>query len=440
MRTLAGDAARLGSIRNGMPTPAPSVPPPSEPTHVPVAPVSGGLRDDSGALRIPPHEPEVLEITDDALPPVSHSDAHLSVPHKPTRPPAVPSAPVSPPSQPATLAGVERSPFAEEGSAGNPVSLDDEVIPGAALPPVSPTPDIPDRSSGSMPIGDAELIAAIKEVEPNVVPDKADEQPLPEQVEELERDLGEHGKKRKEIEEHTAKLFATRRTIEEALAPIQKEASGVAAELARIESEERSAAVGSDDRRSKEQARWEVIEKMRGIDERKWKVKENLEAVLGEIKDEEAEYKKLNEEEESIRKRIHDLKIEIKRRELKADLDKILEERGSAEDRISELESERKRVEALLSETQSKEESLEKDAADTAKKVLVAKSLGEERMLADERYRLEKERHETEEERWKTEDDIKHVRGDIGEAEKKLKEITRKEEDVKKRLEALHNA
>ncbi len=213
-----------------------------------------------------------------------------------------------------------------------------------------------------------------------------------------------------------------------------KDEKELVGELARVEAAEHASAVGTAERREHEKKRWEIVEKERALDERKWMVKENLEAVLKELTDEENTYKKLGDDEEDMRRRIKALIIEGKRRDLQAELDKIVDERGSAEGKLSELAVERDRVEMLLKKTQSKEGEIETEVEGTLKKISSAKTLAEERVLADTRYRLERERHDIEEDRWKTEDDIAHVRGDMTEAGKKLEEIKKKEAEVKKKL------
>lgn len=451
VRTLEGDAARFSAVHSGGNTGTSAI---SEPVHIPVASSDtlnvgaelGVPRDDTGALVVPDHAAgvAVADETNDLHP------AHAAVPHKPSRRAAVgavnftgpATAQAEPPiasmqgildeiaSAPADFGAPEvSSTGAEAGKSENPLDLSPGGTPAPSAP--APVSSVPAPSAGDM-----DLMKAVAEIEPNAV-HVEEEVPIPDQIAKLESDLKDLAAKRKSIEEHTAKLFVTRRTVEDTLAPILSEAKGIAAELAKVEEAEKRSAEGGAERRGHERKRWEIVEKMRGIDERKWKVRENLDAVLADIKQEEENYKQFGDEEQSVKDRIEKLHIEAKRREFKAELDKITEERGSVESKLGELDAERSRVEQLLKDTQSKETSIESEEADTAKKLAGAKTLGEERMLADARYRLEKERHDIEEARWKTEDDIKHVRGDIGESEVKLKEIKRKEEEVKKKLAEL---
>ena len=446
VRTLEGDAARLGAHPH-------SVPDAEIPTHVPVVPsadvepISGAKapRDSNGAIVMPefPSDKDGAPSVD--VPPSPH---HAAVPHRPSvveKSPAPVTAEAK--SDPKTLneiLGTDAAPSSEvsvsapiggEGSVGS----SPRVAPGTGV--VYPPPvEISSGSSAAFAGGDPSLMAEIAAVGPNVVTPAAPSVPeksFEEQIADLERDMKALGEKRKTIEAHTNKLFATRQTIEETLAPILKDAKDIGAEIARIEEAEKKTEMGSEARRGEEKKRWEAIEKSRTIDERKWKVKENLEGVLNDIKAEESAYQSASDEEASLRDRIQKLHVEAKRRDLKADLDKILGERGTAQEKLDELSAERASVEALLREAETKESKLEGEVADTAKKLSTAKSLGEERMLADSRYRLEKERHDVEEERWKAEDEMKHVGGDITDATKKLDEVKKREEDVKKRLDAL---
>jgi septal ring factor EnvC (AmiA/AmiB activator) len=463
VRTLEGDAARLGA--------RPHTTEGAAPVHVPVAPsasapipASDVPRDTSGAIVIPefPAENEEASLGMTEVPPPTPHHDHAAVPHKPSVAPGSSVASAEAGHAPQTLSELldaNNLPVSDVTAAPVPASGEEGVgvklAEGSAGPQVTYTPPAA-NSSGTSPLfatGNASLMAEIAEVEPNIVapapsvpapvgvPPAAvpfvSEKSFEDQIADLERDMKALEEKRKTIEEHTSKLFATRRTIEETLAPIQKEVKEIAAEISRIEEAEKKTEAGSEARRAEEKKRWEAIEKSRSIDEGKWKVKENLESVLNDIKTEETAYQTASDEEASIHGRIQKLHVEAKRRDLNADLDKILTERGTIQTKLDELSQERARIEALLHEAEIKESEIEGEVVDTTKKLSSAKTLGEERMLADARYRLEKERHDVEEERWKAEDELKHVGGDITEATKKLDEIKKKEEDVKKRLDAL---
>jgi hypothetical protein len=148
------------------------------------------------------------------------------------------------------------------------------------------------------------------------------------------------------------------------------------------------------------------------------------------MKGKEMLHQSIIDEEFSIKKKIHELETEQKRIELNVKLELITRNRGDAELQLADIVKEKMNIEALLHETEVKEKTIEGGEHDTEQKMTAAKTVKEERALAEARAQLEKERHEIEEARWRAEDQADALGLSAADAEKSLEDIKKQEAEL----------
>ncbi len=242
--------------------------------------------------------------------------------------------------------------------------------------------------------------------------------------------------RRKHTQSDSERLFLERKELEDGVAPLLLDEKLAMEQIDALEKKKNEASTPSLQREI-ETERWKVEEKRRAIEDAKWPLSEKLEAVVAQIKEGESAFKELLAEELASTSRIAKLRTEAKQLDLKRELESITREREATE---AELEQYRLLLENLESELHDTKESdavaLQAEHVVDAK-ADTARTLYEERVLAEERHKLEKERQEAEKKRWEAEDAIPDVTHSVEESEARLRAIKQEEDGVLARLRAL---
>ena len=131
------------------------------------------------------------------------------------------------------------------------------------------------------------------------------------------------------------------------------------------------------------------------------------------------------------------MKIGAKQRDLHTELDKIGGEKEATEEQLTALREEHSRLATLIADSQKKEKVLEADELKLDEKADVAGSFYEERILAEERHKIEEDRRKAEEAEWKAEDEIATVADSEKKSAAEMEVISAKEADVVAKLSEL---
>jgi hypothetical protein len=366
--------------------------------------------------------------------------------------PDITSAPVSDiavPHKPEVV--VESTPSASELTATTP-----EVTPSPA-PEVVPPSETAEVVAGSVTAEEdallAELLAGtptasntsdaptppVLEVEhvpvaPQAVPEKT----LEEEEADIEIQSSAVLAKRKVVEADADKAFQERKTLEEDLAPMLLDEKLLIEQIDALD--KKKAHAGKDEMRTLEEERWKLEDARRALEERKWPIAEKLETVTGTIKAGESAFKSLLAEEAQLDTKKKQLAIAKEERNLHAELEVITKEREATEEELAKFTAEKTRLADALRETKATDESALKEEHVVDAKADTARTLYEERVLAESRRKLEEERRSAEKRRWEAEDALPGVTRSVEETEAHLASIKKEEADILAKLDALGHA
>lgn len=318
---------------------------------------------------------------------------------------------------------------------------DTEATATAAVTP-HVTPQVPHKPS--LPATATSPTVAVAPVVVTPLPDTVPAQPvstevkksIAEQIVELEALLPGLEAQRFDVEEKSKGFFSKRKDLEDVLSPILLKENASLIRVHEIGEEEKSA-MSPSERRILDKLRWDVEEERRNIEEEKWPVAEQLESVTHEIKESEHAFMALVSEEDEVRAKIKLLNVLSAQNALRADLEKIADEKGITEAELAARRAEHDRLTQLIHDSQKKETVVMGAEHIVDTKVVGADSLYEERLLAEERHKLEAERRLAEGERWKAEDAIVSVTKSEEESVAQLKAISEKEASIKAKIAEL---
>jgi len=191
------------------------------------------------------------------------------------------------------------------------------------------------------------------------------------------------------------------------------------------------------ERQKNERERWQHVEEWYAIEQEKWQSQDHLLETRRIIDVHQRELAALNMREMQLKGEIEEAGIEKDKERAEADLDVIVMERIKAEKKLKIAKEEEEKVAQKYDELREKEEDIEKKGEDVDSQLAAAKSLLEERGLAQKRYLLEKERHEIESSRWKAEEEMERTEGSVGESQKIVEDLRSKESNLWKKIEEL---
>ena len=338
-----------------------------------------------------------------------------AVPHKPT---------------PMSDATGALSPLPTEGGSATTPTLSELVV----IPPLEEQKEEqkidPQAVSGNEPLTPEDKTTS-KEV-----PEVKSQKSFEDQIAEIESTLEGFATKRVTIEDKSTGYFSEHKVLEDALAPILLKEKLSVERLREIGEKEDAVRTG-EERREISKQRWEEEDKRRVIEAEKWPIFEKLAAVEKNIKESEHAFMAVVSEEEVAKADIARLKIGAKQRDLHTELDKIGGEKEATEEQLTALREEHSRLATLIADSQKKEKVLEADELKLDEKADVAGSFYEERILAEERHKIEEDRRKAEEAEWKAEDEIATVADSEKKSAAEMEVISAKEADVVAKLSEL---
>lgn len=311
-----------------------------------------------------------------------------------------------------------------------------------------PTPEVPHKPGTSVTPTPAAVISEVTAPEvaaavatlatsPSVVAAPTEsKKTITEEIAELESLLPGLEARRFDVEEKSKEYFSKRKDLELTLSPVLQKENASLLRIHEIEEKEKSA-MSPADRRILDKQRWEAEEERHNIEEEKWPIAEQLESVTHEIKESEHSFMALMSEEAEVRAKIKQLNILSEQNALHAQLEKVTGEKSTTLTDLAALRAEHERLSQLIRDTQKQETVVMGAEHIVDSKVGGAGSLYEERVLAEERHKLEAARRMAEEARWKAEDAIVTVTKSEEENAAQLQAISEKESDIKAKIARL---
>lgn len=381
--------------------------------------------------------------------PDNQTPLNISVPQKPI----VPTAPTTEATSSAPPTFVPSSHIVLDSHLGE--LLDEPALKSAPIPHkvIAPSPDATAVISAAVQVpplaSQPTAPAAQSQHEPipfslpnhtSLAPSLPSSTPPPlsraEQTALLAKDLVDLNTKKEALRAEIATISVEQKKEAVVLAPILKKISDLEEAHAALEASEANATTPAEKRKFEEE-RFALEGKRQAALLEKFSMMEKTETITDTVAQKEAIYQSIVEEESALKTRIHEFEVAAERKTIHDELEGVVKSRTAAEAQCEAVKKEKAAIEALLIETQAKEQSIEETEHATAAQMSTATTLKSERALADERAKLEKERHEVETARWSTEDSLAAIAVKEGEAIKALEVIKAHEAELFAKLQAL---